>query len=144
METLNVFSGQIRVGSLSINSRRQFSFEYSRKWLGSPEAFQISISLPMQVCTNIYKDLSQKLAMKIGGENRPEWIMERQWHRFAEEIKISKATLRKRLTEFCFKLIKAIDTTHSNFIIRHQGDSLVDDVIATIKKRVGKTLQQFE
>lgn len=48
METLNVFSGQIRVGSLSINSRRQFSFEYSRKWLGSPEAFQISISLPMQ------------------------------------------------------------------------------------------------
>ncbi len=96
------------------------------------------------MCINIYKDLSQKLAMKIGGENRPEWIMARHWHRFAEEIKISKATLRKRLTEFCFKLIKAIDTTHSNFIIRHQGDSLVDDVIATIKKRVGKTLQQFE
>lgn len=41
------------------------------------------------MCTNIYKDLSQKLAMKIGGENRPEWIMERHWNRFAEEIKIT-------------------------------------------------------
>jgi len=96
------------------------------------------------MCTNIYKELSQKLAMKIGGENRPEWIMKRHWYRFAEEINISKATLGKRLTKFCFKLIKAIDTTHSNFNNRHQGDSLVDDVIATIKKRVGKTLQQFE
>jgi len=48
LETLNVFFGQIKVGSLSINSRRQFSFEYFRKWLESPEAFQISISLPMQ------------------------------------------------------------------------------------------------
>jgi len=48
LETLNVFFGQIRVGSLSINDRRQFSFEYSRNWLASPDAFQISISLPMQ------------------------------------------------------------------------------------------------
>ncbi|WP_299981054.1 HipA N-terminal domain-containing protein [Desulfobacula sp.] len=48
METLNVFSGQIKVGSLSINNSRRFAFQYSRKWLMSPNAFQISISLPMQ------------------------------------------------------------------------------------------------
>ena len=48
METLNVFFEQIRVGSLSINDRRLFLFEYSKEWLTSPDAFQISISLPMQ------------------------------------------------------------------------------------------------
>jgi len=96
------------------------------------------------MCTNIYKDLSQKLAMKIGGENRPEWIMERHWNRFAEEIKISKTVLRKRLKKFCLKLIKEMDTTHTNFISRYQGENLLNDVITTIKKRVDKTLQKFE
>lgn len=48
METLNVFFDQIRVGSLSINSRRLFSFKYSREWLDSPEAFQRSVSMPLQ------------------------------------------------------------------------------------------------
>lgn len=47
-ETLNVYFEQTRVGFLSINDRRQFSFQYSKEWLTSPEAFQISISLPMQ------------------------------------------------------------------------------------------------
>ena len=96
------------------------------------------------MCTNIYKDLSQKLAMKIGGENRPEWIMERHWNRFAEEIKISKTVLRKRLTKFCLKLIKEMDTIHTNFINRYKGENLLNDVITTIKKRVYKTLQKFE
>ncbi|WP_407641566.1 HipA N-terminal domain-containing protein [Desulfobacula phenolica] len=45
---MNVFFEQTRVGSLSINDRRQFPFQYSKKWLTSPDAFQISISLPMQ------------------------------------------------------------------------------------------------
>ncbi|MDY0223766.1 MAG: HipA domain-containing protein [Desulfobacterium sp.] len=53
------------------------------------------------LCTNIYEDLSQKLVMKIGGENRPEWIMKRHWNRFAGEINISEAVLRRRLISFC-------------------------------------------
>jgi serine/threonine-protein kinase HipA len=48
LETLNAYFEQTRVGSLSIDDRRQFSFQYSREWLTSSDAFQISISLPMQ------------------------------------------------------------------------------------------------
>jgi serine/threonine-protein kinase HipA len=48
LEILNVFFEQIRVGSLGINDRRLFSFQYSKEWLSSPDAFQLSISLPMQ------------------------------------------------------------------------------------------------
>lgn len=38
------------------------------------------------VCTAVYSNLSQKLAFKIGGENRPKWLMTRHWQRFAEDI----------------------------------------------------------
>ena len=96
------------------------------------------------MCTNIYEDLSQKLAMEIGGENRPEWIMERHWERFAEEININNAVLRKRLTDFCLKLITEIDGTYASFIDRYQGNNLLYDMVATIKKRTNRTLNQFE
>jgi len=36
------------------------------------------------VSTAIYRGLTPNLAMKIGGENRPDWIQERHWSVFAE------------------------------------------------------------
>jgi serine/threonine-protein kinase HipA len=93
------------------------------------------------MCTDIYEDLSQKLAMKIGGENRPEWIMERHWEKFAEEIKIGRAVLRKRLMAFCLRLISRIDASHTNFAGQYQSGGLLDDVIARIKKQTEETLK---
>lgn len=43
--------------------------------------------------TRVYPNLSQKFAFKIGGENRPDWIMERHWQRFANEIGIKPEAL---------------------------------------------------
>jgi len=36
------------------------------------------------VSTAAYRELTEKLALKIGGENRPEWIQKRHWDRLAE------------------------------------------------------------
>jgi len=96
------------------------------------------------LCTDIYEDLSQKLAMKIGGENRLEWIMERHWKRFSEEIRINNPVLKRRLLDFCLKLISKIDNTYANFINRYQQNSLLDDIITAIKKRASRTLKQFD
>nr|NJM04646.1 type II toxin-antitoxin system HipA family toxin [Desulfobacula sp.] len=93
------------------------------------------------MCTDIYEDLSQKLAMKIGGENRPEWIMERHWHKFAEEIKIGKVVLRKRLTDFCLKLVHQIDAAQTDFIEKYKSDILPEDVIIRIRKRAEGALK---
>ena len=38
------------------------------------------------VCTTVYPRLSTRFAFKLGGENRPGWIMDRHWSQFAEEI----------------------------------------------------------
>ncbi len=96
------------------------------------------------MCTNIYENLSQKFAMKIGGENRPEWIMKRHWEKFAEETKISNAVLHKQLSDFCFKLINKIDGTYADFIDKYQQNSLLEKMMVAIKKRVHRTLNQFD
>ncbi len=48
METLKVFFGQVRVGTLTLNQDRSFSFQYDKNWLILPDGFQLSVSLPMQ------------------------------------------------------------------------------------------------
>jgi serine/threonine-protein kinase HipA len=96
------------------------------------------------LCTNIYESLSQKLAMKIGGESRPEWIMARHWKRFAEEIKVSHPILKKRLLNFCLQVIGTIDRTYTNYIGMYQQNSLLEDIMAAIKKRANRTLKQFD
>jgi len=96
------------------------------------------------MCTNIYEDLSQKFAMKIGGENRPEWIMNRHWKRFGEEIEISYPVLEKRLSEFCIKLVNIIDVTYTNFIDGYKRNNLLENIIIAIKERANRTLKQFD
>lgn len=39
-------------------------------------------------CTAMYEDLTERLAMRIGGEDRPDGLIERRWHQFAEDIDI--------------------------------------------------------
>ena len=40
------------------------------------------------VCTTVYKHLSRRFAFKIGGENRPGWMMGRHWDRLAVELAV--------------------------------------------------------
>lgn len=44
------------------------------------------------LCTHIYPELDSRYAMKIGGENRPQWIKKRHWERLADSIQV-KPTL---------------------------------------------------
>lgn len=96
------------------------------------------------MCTNIYENLSQKLAMKIGGENRPEWIMERHWKKFAEEININPEIIRKRLSDLCLRLVRKIDVTYANFTNKYQRNELLEDIIIAIKKRADRALNQLD
>lgn len=51
------------------------------------------------ICTTVYPNLSQKLAFKIGGENRPRWLMLRHWDRFAEETATKPQFVRKVMAD---------------------------------------------
>ncbi len=47
------------------------------------------------ICTAIYPALTDRLSMKIGGENRPEWIMKRHWQRFCETLGVPEKMLQR-------------------------------------------------
>ncbi|MCP4114699.1 MAG: type II toxin-antitoxin system HipA family toxin [Desulfobacteraceae bacterium] len=48
VEKLNVFFSEDLVGRLCLDDKRRFSFSYSGSWLECPDAFPLSISLPLQ------------------------------------------------------------------------------------------------
>ncbi len=52
-----------------------------------------------------YPSLASRMAMKVGGENRPDWIKGRHWQRMAQEVGI-KASL---VEEEFLRIIQAID-----------------------------------
>lgn len=62
------------------------------------------------VCTAVYPHLSQKLAFKIGGENRPKWLMTRHWQRFAEDVAVKPKFVDKLMAE----MIERIESTLPN------------------------------
>lgn len=60
------------------------------------------------VCTAVYPHLSQKLAFKIGGENRPKWLMARHWLRFAEDVAVKPRFVDKLMAEMIERIESAL------------------------------------
>lgn len=96
------------------------------------------------LCTNIYEELSQKLAMKIGKENRLEWMMERHWERLAGDINIDPMVLKKQLINFCHKMINQVEKTYREFFKEYEQNELVQAIILAIKGRADRVLKQLE
>lgn len=49
------------------------------------------------VSTAVYPELDRKLAMKIGGENRPDYLRRRHLDRFARSAQLGPAAVRRRI-----------------------------------------------
>jgi serine/threonine-protein kinase HipA len=51
------------------------------------------------ISTAVYPDLTLKLALKIGGEDRPDWVQERHWSSFAELSGANPRIVWRRMAE---------------------------------------------
>ena len=54
--------------------------------------------------TAIYPELTDRPAMKIGGEDRPKWIIGRSWVKFAEEVEIGFKLVKQTLEKMSDRL----------------------------------------
>lgn len=59
------------------------------------------------LCTAIYPQLAERMAMKIDKENRPDWIIERKWQAFAEEIGINYRLVKNKLNDLSGTILDA-------------------------------------
>ena len=85
---------------------KNFSILYSNNKIQLAPAYDV-------LCTAIYPELSQELAMKIGGYYDPDMIIPERWKKMAEDFDISYTQLRKiilKQAEILPKIIKKIDS----------------------------------
>lgn len=47
-------------------------------------------------CTTVYPNLSKRFSFKIGGENHPDWMMQRHWVQFAEDVSVKLSFIQGR------------------------------------------------
>lgn len=88
------------------------------------------------LCTKVYEGVSDKLAMKIGGENRPQWILPRHWERFAEAVGISSKMVIKTVSELAGQINSAAQEV-ADAQNRTWGDApVVDKILQVIEKQV--------
>lgn len=95
------------------------------------------------VCTLVYPNLSKKFAFKIGGENRPDWIMRRHWERFANDIDTKPAFVIKMIMD----IILRIENAQPVVIMEMQKlTSVVDEqaMIEKIDKLIAKSVLKFK
>ena len=75
------------------------------------------------VATSIYPQLSSRFAFKIGGENRPRWIMARHWERFAKETGLSMRYVRDVVSSVAKAVQDALPRIHEQMLHEIPGEA---------------------
>ncbi|MBI5451275.1 MAG: type II toxin-antitoxin system HipA family toxin [Gammaproteobacteria bacterium] len=90
------------------------------------------------MCTAAYPDLTDKLAMKIGGEDRPSWIIARRWQAFAEDIGVAYKLVRQRLLFMKESIHESAQALRDEFIVEHGSCIVIDNILGVINQRYDK------
>jgi serine/threonine-protein kinase HipA len=88
------------------------------------------------VCTVCYPELSQKMAMKVGGEYASESVCPEHFEKLAEEAGLARPLVRRRVPELSSMVIEALKTTDTD-------RSSSEKVAETIRERCEQTLSRF-
>lgn len=88
------------------------------------------------ICTQVYPDLTQRLAMGIGGENRPAWVQKRHWERFSELVAIKSNLASKTLKDMSENIIPAAQSLLNAFNKASGKCGIIEKIMDVIKKRV--------
>lgn len=110
---------------------KNFSILYSNNKMQLAPAYDI-------LCTAIYPELSQELAMKIGGYYNPDMIIPERWKKMAEDFDISYTQLRKiilKQAEILPKIIKKIDSELNQPISKK--------ILEFVEANCQKTIERF-
>ncbi|MBN1473917.1 MAG: type II toxin-antitoxin system HipA family toxin [Syntrophaceae bacterium] len=86
------------------------------------------------ICTMAYEELTDKLAMKIGTENRVTWLGLRHWENFAETVEIKKSLVLKELAKMSGEVILKAEDLAQSFIKDHGDIKIISRILEKIRK----------
>lgn len=96
------------------------------------------------LCTTVYPDLSKRLAMSIGGENRPDWIQLRHWDRFTDDIQVKQALVRKMVETMASNIFKAAKSTADEFYSAYGKTDIIEEILLIIYGASKRMLLPFK
>ena len=90
------------------------------------------------MCTAIYDGLTDRLAMKIGGKDKPDWVIERYWQVFADDIEVNYKLVRNRLTYLKETVRDVAPATRNALVEKHGECEIYEKIIEIIEARANK------
>ncbi len=89
------------------------------------------------ICTQVYPDLTQKSAMRTGGENRPSWIRQKHWEKLGESVAIKSSLALKTLKDMSGDIVPAAQALMDDFNKAYGKCEIIEKIMAVIEKRAG-------
>lgn len=96
------------------------------------------------LCTAIYPELETQFAMKIGGENRWNWLMKRHWERFAEEVSIKPKMVLTTVGTMAGEIVQEAEKTSEQFHALFGPSSIPEMMLSCIRERARKILLSID
>ena len=90
------------------------------------------------MCTAVYPQLAERMAMKVGTENRPDWIIERRWQAFAEEVSINYRLVQKKLRDVSSAILDAAEGVTNQLQEQYGSCEIYGKIIDVVSTRCKK------
>ncbi len=87
------------------------------------------------ICMQIYPDLTERQAMRIGGENRPSWIQRRHWVRFGKAVAIKPRLVLKTLQDMAASVMPPAQKLADELRKTYGTFPIIEKILAIIEKR---------
>ncbi len=95
------------------------------------------------LCTEIYPDLTQKMAMKIGGRYKPDDVLKRHWERLVPDTAVAKKALKKEVLLIAARSLKSAKELRLEMLAEGVDSLIFDRMLEVIKHRVARLQQAF-
>jgi serine/threonine-protein kinase HipA len=94
--------------------------------------------------TQVYPNLAEKLAMKIGGENRVPWLHARNWERFADTVSLKPRYVLGTVRGMADKIVSAAEPIARSYAEAHDGEKIVGRIMELLRKRASTLMQTVD
>jgi serine/threonine-protein kinase HipA len=91
------------------------------------------------MCTGAYEGISERLAMKVGGENRTQWIRDRHWERMAKEVGIGAKFVLQTVKKMAQRIVDTANKVASEQQATWGPASIIKEIIKVITRQVKYT-----
>lgn len=107
---------------------KNFSFLYRSKLPTLSPAYDL-------LSTAVYPNLSQNMAMKIGGKYDPKRVLQRHWLKLVPDTKVAHKNLSKEITKMASKITEASDQIINEFKDKGLHEAILKNICKVIHAR---------